>query len=84
MGARKANLHIEKLLDLLKNYGATKEIAKGFLEKLLPEKITELLSEYPEELLSKTKNEMICRFLNRKCQILTELLKEVDDSVEIE
>lgn len=75
--------HREVVRYLLKNYGATKEIAKGFLEKLLPEKITELLSEYPEELLSKTKNEMICRFLNRKCQILTELLKEVDDSVEI-
>ena len=75
--------HREVVRYLLQNYGATKEIAKEFLEELLPEKITELLAEYPEELLSKTKNEMICRFLNRKCQILKELLKEVDDSVEI-
>ena len=76
--------HREVIRFLLKKYDVTKEIAMGFVNKLLPEKITEVLEEYPEELLSNVKKEMICRFLNRKCQILSELLKEVDKSVEDE
>jgi len=75
--------HREVVRYLLKNYGATREIARDFVRKLLPETIDELLVEYPENLLTDTKKDLIRRFLKRKCEILSELLEEVEEDARI-
>ena len=43
------------------------------------EKIKELLDKYPEDLLSVSKRNLIINFLCRKCEILKELVEEVED-----
>ena len=75
--------HREVVRYLLKNYGATREIVRDFVRKLLPETIDELLVEYPENLLTDTKKDLIRRFLKRKCEILSELLEEVEEYARI-
>ena len=57
----------------------SKEIAKQIISKLSAEKIDELLIEYTDDILSETKKSLIKKFLMRKCEILNELLKEVEN-----
>lgn len=63
---------------LLKNYSVAKEISRIFLERLTNEAIDSLLSEYSDDILMSSKKELISRFLNRKIEILDELLKEAE------
>ena len=67
--------HREVVQHLFKNYSVSKEIAKDFLHRLSDQKITELLSEYPEDILSSQKKRLIAGFLIGKIHILEELLK---------
>lgn len=76
---KKLPTHREMVKHLLKNYSASKEIAKQIISKLSAEKIDELLIEYTDDILSETKKSLIKKFLMRKCEILNELLKEVEN-----
>ena len=67
--------HKEVIEYLFENYAVSKEIAKNFLQKLSNEAITNLLCEYQQELLTREKRELICRFLNKKVDILREILE---------
>ncbi len=79
---KKLPTHREVVEFLLKNYSATREVARTFLDRLPSCKIEELLNEYPEKLLSENKKKLIIAFLNKKCEVLCELLKEVEKSGE--
>lgn len=74
--------HRQMVRFLLNNYSASKEIAKDIVSKFSCIKIEELLDEYPENILSANKKSLISKFLNRKCEILNELLKEVENNEE--
>lgn len=77
---KKLPSHREVVQYLLAKYAATKEIANFFLKQLSPEKISELLEEYPKELLSDSKKDLIGRFLNVKCELLKALVQETEDN----
>ena len=74
--------HREVVSFLLNNYAASKEIAKDIILKLSSIKIEEFLVEYPDDILYVNKKRLINKFLNRKCEILNELLKEVESGEE--
>lgn len=69
--------HREVIRYLFENYTVSKEIAKEFIFKLTPEIVDKLLDEYPIQILSEEKKKIISMFLNRKINILQELLEEV-------
>ena len=70
--------HKEVVRYLLKNFSVTKEIARNFLEQLTKETIDSLLDEYTDDFLPAPKRELIRRFLNRKIEILENLLREAE------
>jgi hypothetical protein len=70
--------HKEVAEYLLKNYSIAQIIAQKFVEKLTNDRITSLIGEYSDDVLCKERKELIRRFLNKKIEILTDLLKEVE------
>ncbi len=72
--------HREVVRHLLNKYSVAKEVAFDFIDRLNKDKIDLSLSEYDESILPKDKKELISRFLNRKMEILKELVEEAENN----
>lgn len=68
--------HREVIKYLFQNHSVSREIAKGFLERLTVGEIDKLLAEYPTDILSDEKKNLTRKFLVQKLNILDSLLKE--------
>ena len=66
--------HSDVVRYLLKTYPKTYDIGNGFLNKLNPSKIDDLMNQYQPDILDSRKNELIRRFLKRKLEILKNLI----------
>lgn len=75
-GTQKAKpTHSAVVSFLLETYPISRAIAQRFLAKLTSHAIESVMAEYPADILDTRKNELITRFLKRKVEILSYLLK---------
>lgn len=75
---KKTPPHKEMAKFLLAKFPVAKKISRNFIEKLTQDQIESLLDEYNDDILCKEKKELIHRFLNKKIEILNDLLREVE------
>ena len=78
-GTQKARpRHREVVEYLLHKYPAAPKTAKHFIECLSEDVVNDLMSQYSEQILAPKKNELICRYLLKKIDLLNHLLTKED------
>jgi hypothetical protein len=69
--------HKEMIRHVLKRYDCALQIAQRILDNMTKEAIIDLLSQYPITVLPENRRALICVFLEKKVEILRELVREV-------
>ena len=66
--------HREMAGYVLRNYSCAAAVARRILDRMTKDAIMNLLVQYPATVLSEDRRAVICAFLERKVEILRELL----------
>ena len=68
--------HKEMIRHILKRYESTQQIAQRILDRMTKDVIIDLLSQYPKTILPENRRALMCVFLEKKVEILRELVQE--------